>query len=176
MRLGSSHYIPGRLQIDAATTKTFWIWLKSHSFARICITVLFFFKINLPPLRERNSDIIPLSQAFIRKAAIRLNVAEPVLSDTAKLRLLQYSWPGNVRQLDNAMLYAVHECKNGVIWPGDLPDDIIASGSAISQKNNETQNKTSDSKVNLPIKDLELCPSRRHYNLQAIISEKHPKY
>lgn len=79
----------------------------------------------IPPLRERGEDIIKLAQYFIRNIALKQDIPEPYLSETAKFKLMHYyAWQGNVRQLRNAIFYAVNMCSNGIILPEDLPQEF----------------------------------------------------
>ncbi len=59
--------------------------------------------IELPPLRERAADIPQLCDSFLRRVAVELKVAAPVLGASARAALAAYSWPGNVRELENEM-------------------------------------------------------------------------
>jgi len=59
--------------------------------------------LELPILRERPRDIIPLARHFISKYAKRLEIAEPGLSPQAERNLLDYQWPGNIRELENVI-------------------------------------------------------------------------
>ena len=70
--------------------------------------------IELPPLRDRRQDVLPLAQHFVRKynAENSRQVSEQIAPDVLSL-LENYSWPGNVRELENAIERAV------VIAPGD---------------------------------------------------------
>ncbi|MBV7262798.1 sigma-54-dependent Fis family transcriptional regulator [Photobacterium sp. WH24] len=66
------------------------------------------YRLNMPSLLERNSDIIPLFRAFLRRCAKRLNVAIPKIEPSYLDMLKRYTWPGNVRELRGvAELYAV---------------------------------------------------------------------
>ncbi len=64
------------------------------------------FPLNLPPLRERRDDILPLARHFIARNTVAGELAEP-LTASAESRLLSYSWPGNVRELDNVIQRAL---------------------------------------------------------------------
>ncbi|ATW23649.1 sigma-54-dependent Fis family transcriptional regulator [Candidatus Formimonas warabiya] len=157
MRLGSNQYIPVDFRLITATNQNLLDLVNKSLFRQDLYYRLSVFRINIPPLRERNEDIIQLAQHFIHSAAQRLKIKEPVLSDPVKLLILQYLWPGNVRQLENAMLYAVHLCKGGVIWPEDLPDDIhLHSADIFQKKSYETKPIMPNSKMNLQIKEIEI--------------------
>lgn len=86
-----------------------------------------FFRLNgvsieIPPLRDRTTEIEPLAKTFIAEA-VRANRrgSTPVLSPGALHRLTRYSWPGNIRELRNAMEMAVLLCKGEQIGIDDLP-------------------------------------------------------
>jgi DNA-binding NtrC family response regulator len=86
---------------------------------RLCV-----FTVNLPPLRARREDILPLAYHFLKKHTVSAPV--PSLSARARSALLSYEWPGNVRELENAITRSVHYCRDGVIDADDLclqPDD-----------------------------------------------------
>lgn len=59
--------------------------------------------INLPPLRERRNEIIPLAQYFLCKYCLEIHTDEKMISDEAKTILFEYDWPGNIRELKNIM-------------------------------------------------------------------------
>lgn len=61
------------------------------------------FPIELPPLRERREDIVPLARLFLRRSAQELNVKEATLPRALEPALRTYEWPGNVRELKNMM-------------------------------------------------------------------------
>lgn len=59
--------------------------------------------LDLPILRERPRDILPLARHFIHKYATRLDISEPGISPQAERALLEYQWPGNIRELENVI-------------------------------------------------------------------------
>lgn len=71
--------------------------------------------IYLPPLRERKEDIIPLAEFFIKQFNLKYNENKEGLTQKAKQLLLQYSWPGNIRELSNVIERAVLLSENKVI-------------------------------------------------------------
>ena len=76
------------------------------------------FPLSLPPLRSRKSDVIALSELFIRKYSEGKVV--PQLSSEAKIALERYNWPGNVRELENVIQRALILSSGGVISGNDL--------------------------------------------------------
>ena len=126
MRLGGSRYVPVNFRLITATNKDLSEQVKNGQFRQDLYYRLKVLQIDIPPLRERGSDIIELAQYFISNIAQQQQIPKPVLSDTAVLYLMNYHWPGNVRQLENSMLYAMNICEGGIIRPQDLPDEITA--------------------------------------------------
>ncbi len=76
--------------------------------------------LRLPPLRERPGDILPLAQHFLKIYAGRLGYAEAALSAEAERLLLNYDWPGNIRELENAIHRALLTCPGNQLRPEDL--------------------------------------------------------
>lgn len=76
--------------------------------------------IEVPPLRSRPDDLVPLAEHFIERQARRLHRAAPALSPEAVSVLRRYAWPGNVRELDNVIQRAVLLCDDRVIRPEAL--------------------------------------------------------
>ncbi len=75
----------------------------------------------IPPLRERTDDILPLARFFLSKACIKNNLPEKKLSDEACPLLLQYSWPGNVREIANMMEHAAVISEKNLLLTSDIP-------------------------------------------------------
>ncbi len=76
--------------------------------------------VDLPPLSERTSDILPMAESFARQAAYRLCRDRPKLTGEARVKLLEHDWPGNVAELENCMERAVLTAAMGVIGPDDI--------------------------------------------------------
>ena len=76
--------------------------------------------INLPPLRERKADIPLLADYFLKEFCIKNNIEQKVLSDAVIEKLLQYKWPGNIRELKNVIEEAAVISNSNIIVPDDL--------------------------------------------------------
>ncbi|MEM1356133.1 MAG: sigma-54 dependent transcriptional regulator [Planctomycetota bacterium] len=85
-------------------------------------------EIRLPALRERRDDIPLLVQHYTAKAAQQMNKPAPAVAEDAMMALMQFDWPGNVRQLINAVQNAVIVCEAGKIEPRHLPPEISRGG------------------------------------------------
>lgn len=82
-------------------------------------------KFELPPLRARKPDIIPLAQRFIADLAARHNIQIRHVDDSLLTALYNYPWPGNVRELENVIQRAVIYCRDGVLTAQQLPSYIL---------------------------------------------------
>jgi DNA-binding NtrC family response regulator len=78
------------------------------------------YPILLPPLRDRSSDILPIAMHFLQHCSRQINKQLQGLDPEAEARLLQYEWPGNVRQLRNVIERAVILCEGGRVTAKDL--------------------------------------------------------
>lgn len=81
-------------------------------------------QLELPALRERVGDILPLAEYFIGIYSLRLGVPVPLISEAAQQALEAHAWPGNTRELENVIHFALLVSEAGEILPQhlDLPD------------------------------------------------------
>jgi DNA-binding NtrC family response regulator len=100
--LGSNRLTPVDIRLVAATHRDLKAMVESGEFREDLLYRLNIIPIELPPLRERLADILPLAEHFLAEAAIRRS-RDMRLSASAQRLLLGYSWPGNVRELRNAI-------------------------------------------------------------------------
>jgi transcriptional regulator with PAS, ATPase and Fis domain len=82
-------------------------------------------KFELPPLRARRVDIIPLAERFIDRFAAQHGVALRQVDNGLFDALLTYPWPGNVRELEHVIQRAVIYCRNGILTREQLPPHIL---------------------------------------------------
>lgn len=79
---------------------------------------------HLPPLRQRIEDIAPLARSLIARYASQFGKELLDIGPEALAALESYSWPGNLRELDNAMRQSALLSRGEVLWPYDLPDTM----------------------------------------------------
>jgi len=82
--------------------------------------------IEIPPLRERRNDIALLADHFLHKNTGKIDKSDIVFSEEALSCIMNYKWPGNVRQLQNAIQYALIKCRGSGILREHLPPEIAA--------------------------------------------------
>jgi sigma-54-specific transcriptional regulator len=120
VRLGSRKAIPVDVRIIAATNVDVSKAVSSGKFRLDLYFRVGVVTLDLPPLRQRLADILPLAERFIRIYSSKLDLDPPQLDIAAEHAILNYPWPGNIRELENVMHGAVLTCVDGVIRPHDL--------------------------------------------------------
>jgi DNA-binding NtrC family response regulator len=81
-------------------------------------------ELDVPPLRERREDVLPLARILLSDASSRMKRDIVALAPAAADQLLHYSWPGNVRELENAMERAVALASGPRVELEDLPEEV----------------------------------------------------
>lgn len=128
MRIGGKKYIPVDFRVIAATNKDLLELVRNNQFRQDLYYRLAVFKLNIPPLKERTGDILQLADYFIETyCKLKDKSSIPQLSPIAKGVLSEYDWPGNVRQLQNAIYYAMAMITDNVVEVEHLPDEIVQS-------------------------------------------------
>jgi two-component system nitrogen regulation response regulator NtrX len=126
-RLGGKDTLEVDVRVIAATNKDLSGLVKSGAFREDLYYRLNVFPIYLPPLRERREDIPELIEHFIRKYCLKNN-RKPVEMSADALELMQnYSWPGNIRELQNLIERLLILGNQSMIRKKDLPDYLMAS-------------------------------------------------
>ncbi len=114
-RLGAKKVIKLDIRIIATTNRLLAQEVQAGAFRQDLYFRLNVFPLLISPLRDRKDDIIPLSYYFIKKYAS--NNQSYSLSEESKQKLIAYSWPGNIRELQNIIQRAIILSKNNVIEP-----------------------------------------------------------
>lgn len=119
-RVGSSQTRTTDVRIIAATNRNLEEMVKQGKFREDLYFRLNILPIRVPPLRERKEDILPLANLFLRKSLLDVNKDIKGFSDDAQKALKAYSWPGNVRDLENSVARACIICEGHFIEAKDL--------------------------------------------------------
>ena len=106
-RVGDNKTICVNVRVIAATNRDMKAEIKAGRFREDLYYRLSVFPIEVPPLRERRGDIVPLALHLLEKACRELNKEGLTLSKAQLLTLKQYQWPGNIRELENTIERAV---------------------------------------------------------------------
>ena len=122
-RVGSNREVQTNARILTATNRNLEEQVKAGHFREDLFYRLNVVELNIPPLRERREDILPLASLFIAEFA----KGRARFSDTVAVCLEYYSWPGNVRELRNAMERAALLSRSELILPEHLPSRVRAA-------------------------------------------------
>ncbi|WP_313453555.1 sigma-54 interaction domain-containing protein [Pseudomonas rhodesiae] len=120
VRLGSRKSIPIDVRVVAATNVQLDKAINAGHFREDLYYRLDVVSLELSPLRERPGDILPLVRHFIQTYSQRLGYGSVTINHEAQLKLKSYSWPGNIRELENVIHHTLLICRNGVIEREDL--------------------------------------------------------
>lgn len=119
--LGGTKAIKIDVRIIAATNRNLEDLVKKKIFREDLYYRLNVVPINLPPLRERKEDIIKLVNSFLSKASVISGMEKKQITKGVLNYLINYSWPGNIRELENIIERCVVITSNQIITEDDLP-------------------------------------------------------
>jgi two-component system, NtrC family, response regulator len=119
-RVGGTQPIDIDVRIIAATNRDLKKDMENHVFREDLYYRLKVVPLDMPPLRERKEDIIPLAQHFLKKFSKEHRKSPVTLSPEAEGALLMHPWPGNVRELENLISRSVVLSPRSVLKPSDL--------------------------------------------------------
>lgn len=125
--LGGVQPIPVDVRIVAATHRDLHRMVRDGQFRADLYFRLNVVKFEVPPLRDRRTDIVALAEAFLQQQATIYDEPLKRLSPDALAALVAYDWPGNVRELANAVEHAFVLSVGQVVTAEDLPDGLRAA-------------------------------------------------
>jgi two-component system response regulator HydG len=124
--VGADGEIPFDTRIVSSTNRDLETAVEEGRFREDLFYRLNVVQIHVPPLRARGNDILLLAQHFLEQVAERMDKAVRGITSEAAKKLLEYDWPGNVRQLENVIERAVTLTQFDKLTVEDLPDKITA--------------------------------------------------
>jgi transcriptional regulator with GAF, ATPase, and Fis domain len=130
VRVGGTRSIKLNVRFLAATNRDLQKAVREEKFRIDLFHRLNVISIAMPPLREHAEDIHLLAAHFVSRYARKCNRSIKGISPEARACLLQYDWPGNIRELENAMERAVVIGSSDLILPEDLPETLLESSSS----------------------------------------------
>jgi DNA-binding NtrC family response regulator len=126
-RVGGSEPVKVDVRVVAATHRDLEDEVKAGRFREDLYFRINVVTIQLPPLRERPTDIPLLVDHFLVKYASREKRSDAGIAPEAAEKLGRHAWPGNVRELENVIERALALSKNGFVLASDLPREIAGS-------------------------------------------------
>lgn len=135
--VGGSKIVKVNIRIIAATHRNLFELIKENKFREDLYYRLNVFPIEIPPLRERQDDVILIANTFIQKFARRINKKIDPLREDQKILLKSYEWPGNIRELQNVIERSVILSTHGSLDLHDILDR--KKPVAVTQKTSEAE-------------------------------------
>jgi len=126
--VGSSEERRCDVRVIAATNQELGMRIRTGTFRPDLYYRLSVIRIEVPPLRERPEDILLLARSFAAAFAAAYGKPEPTFAPDLERTLLRYSFPGNVRELENVLHRAVILWRSGPLATGLLPPELLAAG------------------------------------------------
>jgi Nif-specific regulatory protein len=154
-RVGGTRPIKVDVRVIAATNRDLETEIKNGNFRQDLYYRLNVVALTMPPLRTRRADIAPLADYFVSKYSQKCKRKVSGISREARALLTNYDFPGNVRELENAIERAVVLGNSALVLPEDLPESILESGTAELQPVMEYQKAVNEMKKDLILKTLE---------------------
>ena len=133
-RVGGHNPMRSNVRVIAATHQDLEERVKAGSFREDLFHRLNVIRLRLPALRERIEDVPPLARFFLQKSARELGVEGKRLTDAALARLMQFDFPGNVRQLENICHWLTVMAPAQVVDAKDLPPELQLRAAGASRR------------------------------------------
>jgi len=173
-RLGGEKNIPINVRVIVATNKDIINEISKGNFRKDLYQRIKTFQINILPLRNRISEIPKLVDYFINNLNRKNKTLIDQISKEALDVLLNYSWPGNIRELEKAIEHAVIMASSKMITIEDLPDDVVLNNTlkipiqkTLSDQNFETESLNINPNINEACENtLNCCQSNTVINLK----------
>ena len=151
-RVGSNTPIPVNIRLICATNRDLQAMVRKEQFREDLLYRINTIHVEIPPLRERPEDIVPLAEIFIAKYANLYNKQTPRLSDKAGEKLREQSWLGNIRELEHTIEKAI----------------IIADGETLDENCLDLPRKPEN-----PVKNEFTTLEEMEYNMIKAAIDKH---
>ena len=157
-KVGSTQSRTVNVRMIAATHRNLKAMTRTGEFREDLYYRLNVMQIRIPPLRERQSDILGLARRFLKRQGERMGKPDLNLSPEAMRALERHRWPGNVRELENAIERATILCDGDVITPSLLDLDSEGSDEYIPEtlvdgNNEQTHTREVDASNDLSLED-----------------------
>ncbi len=120
-RIGGTKTIRSNFRVICATNQNLEELIKKQKFRKDLFYRLNVIPIYIPPLRERQKDIILLAEHLLKKMAFAANRTQTKIEKTVEKELKKHLWPGNVRELSNVLERAMYSSTNNIIYKEGLP-------------------------------------------------------
>jgi two-component system response regulator PilR (NtrC family) len=163
--IGAQHEVSVDVRILSATHKNLGELVAQGTFRQDLFYRINVIELHVPSLRERRDDIPLLAEHFLSRISREMGLNKPALSNAALLELQEYSFPGNVRELENILERALTLCEENTIQPEDLHLPQLASE---EEREEREEKQPLDSYLNHQERDvIEKALTETRYNKTA---------
>jgi len=153
-RVGSTRTNPIDVRVIAASNSNLEQMAAEGTFRSDLYYRFAVITIDIPPLRERTDDILPLAQHFLNAETPDMDPAPTFEKETLDI-LMHYKWPGNVRELENAIKHVATFLQNDRISPEDLPPRIVTRArEALAQQPRESGSLSGSTESSQSLKEF----------------------
>ena len=173
-RVGGTRSIPTNIRIITATNRNLQEAIKTGHFRLDLFYRLNVVSIEMPTLRDRKQDIPLLTQYFLSRVCKNLKRPAMNISPPAMAYLMQYEWPGNIRELENAIERAVVLGSSDAVLPEDLPAAILEIEPPSGLAAGKFQSAVQDTKKQSILNAIE--QSNGNITAAARLLDVHPNY
>jgi DNA-binding NtrC family response regulator len=172
-RVGGEQTLPCDVRIITATNIDFKEKIKNKEFREDLYYRISVIPLELPALRTRPVEIIPLAEHFLKRVTLQRGSSSVVISKSATKKLLQYDWPGNVRQLENLIERASAFCEDNQIDADDLVGNIDSPSNSDTTDNSLAGKTLAEIEKIAISQTLDLCNGNKAESARTLgISEK----
>lgn len=172
-RLGGAETIKVDVRIICASNKNLEEYVKKGQFREDLYYRINVFPINIPPLRARPEDILPLARDFVEHFSVKMGKISLKMSKKVEKVLVSSRWEGNVRELKNCLERAVILCKGDMITEEHLPVALVKD--SVSGYEDSKGNLLKMADFNLPPEGISIDELEKHLVLQALKKSKNNK-
>jgi DNA-binding NtrC family response regulator len=155
-RLGGTQTIPVDVRVISATHRNLLLAIRDGRFREDLFYRLRVVTIELPPLRAHKEDIAALAEAFLQIHGARLG-RKGRLTKEALTTLERYDWPGNIRELKNAIERAMVLCRGDEVGVGDLPEEVVKGAPVLP--------KSGDGESDLGMNETDFREAKRKFEI-----------
>jgi len=173
-RVGGTHPIKVDIRLIAATNRDLEEAVRLGQFRQDLYYRLAVVKLTMPPLREHKEDIPMLTRHFVQKYAKRCKVKAKPVSREAMAALVNYEWPGNIRELENAIERALVMGAPDMVLLEDLPESLLEQAPAPEITEGKYHANVKELKKELILEAVQ--QTRGNYVEAAAILGVHPNY
>ncbi|HCY84475.1 MAG TPA: sigma-54-dependent Fis family transcriptional regulator [Desulfobacteraceae bacterium] len=160
-KIGGTRIIRPDFRVICATNQDLEALMEQGRFRKDLFYRLNVIPIEIPPLRERREDILPIARHLMEKMTREANLREKRIEKEAEKELTHHDWPGNVRELSNVLERAMYASDSPMIYKGDLPFSMAFSG---RRKKPKDRSNLKSAKNQAQIKAIYQALARTGYN------------